>query len=236
VRDEVWALKQLLWSYAELTAKVISLEADALDASALPGVPSQALDAARAAITERIRRLEHYVQTMQATEHTERNAVDREEQRGVLQPMLREQAGQYSGEALDLLARASAGSLAPNLPAPAPEARPPGSAQEPLQAIRRRADDLVRRIEALGAGAPAELAAAAQHLHTWLDNQRRPPTDARTRGSKRASFTSPTRTAATSRSAAPATTTGGEAASLSSSTMALPRDQPRLMATPENDC
>jgi hypothetical protein len=64
--------------------------------------------------------------------------------------LLREQAGQYSGEALDLLARASAGSLAPHLPAPAPEAGPPGSAQEPLQAIRRRAGDLVRRIEAPG--------------------------------------------------------------------------------------
>ncbi|MFG2691629.1 hypothetical protein ACGFWG_36640 [Streptomyces sp. NPDC048405] len=67
VRDEVWALTQLLWSCAELTAKVSTLEEQAagLDVSALPSVPSQALDAARGAIAERIGRLEHYVQTVQ---------------------------------------------------------------------------------------------------------------------------------------------------------------------------
>ncbi|MEU1084269.1 hypothetical protein ABZ368_29230 [Streptomyces sp. NPDC005908] len=184
VRDEVWALTQLLWSCAELTAKVSALEEQAagLDVSGLPSVPSQALDAARGAIAERIGRLEHYVQTVQATEQAEQDAVDREERRIALQPLLRDQAVQYDGEALDLLARASVGSLAPNLPAPSPEARPAGTAQDPLHAIRRRADDLAGRIEALGAGAPAELAAAAQHLHAWLDNQRQTQTDPRTRG------------------------------------------------------
>ncbi|MER6903885.1 hypothetical protein ABT322_08865 [Streptomyces flaveolus] len=134
VRDEVWAPTQLLWSCAELTAKVSTLEdqADGLDVSGQPSVPSQALDTARSAIAERIRRLEHYVQTLQATEQAEQDAVDREERRIALQPLLRDQAAQYGGEALDLLARASAGTLAPNLPAPSPGAGPPGPAQDPL--------------------------------------------------------------------------------------------------------
>ncbi|MEU0853363.1 hypothetical protein ABZ387_36405 [Streptomyces flaveolus] len=184
VRDEVWALTQLLWSCAELTAKVSALEeqADGLEVSALPNVPSQALDSARDAIAERIRRLEQYVQAMQATEQAQQDAVDHEERRIALQPLLRDQAVQYGGEALDLLARASVGSLAPNLPAPSPEAGPPGPARDPLHAIRRRADDLAGRIEALGAGAPAELAAAARHLHAWLDHEHQPQADPRTRG------------------------------------------------------
>ncbi|MET8572977.1 hypothetical protein [Streptomyces sp. NPDC004783] len=182
VRDEVWALTQLLWSCAELTAKVSALEeqADSLDASAPPDAAFQALDAARGAIAERIRRLEHYVQTAQATEQAEQDAVDREERRVALQPLLGAQAAQYGGEALDLLARASVGSLAPNLPAPTAEAGPPGPATDPLHPIRRMAGGLAGRIEALGAGAPAELAAAARHLHAWLDNPRQTQTGPRT--------------------------------------------------------
>ncbi|MEW2078128.1 hypothetical protein AB0941_31790 [Streptomyces sp. NPDC013433] len=181
VRDEVWALTQLLWSYAELTAKVTVLErqADNIDAGPLSSVPAQPLDAARNAIADRISRLEYYVQTVQAAEQAELDAVEQEERRTVLQPLLHDQAVQYGDQALDLLAQASVGSLAPNLPAPSPKVRAPATAQPPAHDLRHRADDLVERIQALGADAPAELAAAARHLNAWLEDQPEPPTEFR---------------------------------------------------------
>lgn len=49
MRDEVWALTQLLWSHAELTDKIATLEGQAhsAGASTLPSAPARALDAVR---------------------------------------------------------------------------------------------------------------------------------------------------------------------------------------------
>jgi hypothetical protein len=175
VRDEVWALTQLFWPHAELTAKVTSLEgqAESVGVGALPSTPAQTLDAAGSAIADRIRRLEYYVQTVQAAEQDERDAAEQGGRRTSLQPLLRDRAVQYGGEAIDLLARASVGSLAPDLPAPSPEVRAP-EARHRLHALRRRADDLVEGIEALGVDAPSDLVAAARHLNAWLEDQREP--------------------------------------------------------------
>ncbi|MET9104788.1 hypothetical protein [Streptomyces antibioticus] len=168
VRDEVWALTQLLWAHAELVAKVAALKARAahVNAGAILGSPTQTLDAAGSAIADRIRRMEYYVQTVQAAE-AEQAAVEHEVQRASLQPLLRGEALQYSGEALDLLARASGGSLAPQLPAPPRKADPPE--RDPLPALQRKAGDLVERIQAMGADAPPDLAVAARHLKHWLE-------------------------------------------------------------------
>ncbi|MCG8971396.1 hypothetical protein [Streptomyces sp. CL12-4] len=172
VRDEVWALTQLLWSHADLSAKVTSLEgqADGGPVGALRSAPTQTLDAAQNAIAHRIRRLEHYVQSMQAAEKAEQDAVEEEERQTVLQSSLRDQATQYGSEALDLLARANVGSLAPDLPAPPLNAETPKTARHPLDAFRKRADDLVECIQSLEADAPPDLVAAARHLSTWLKN------------------------------------------------------------------
>lgn len=173
VRDEVWALTQLLWSHAELSAKVTSLErqADSAGMGALPSAPPQTLDAARNAITDRICRLEHYAQTVQAAEDARQDTaeqVEQEERRIALLPLLRDQAAHYSSEALDLLAQARAGSLAPDLPAPPLKAHTPEAAGRPLHALRQRADDLVECIQELEADAPSALVAAARHLNAWL--------------------------------------------------------------------
>jgi hypothetical protein len=89
---------QLLCSHVELSAKVTLLkrQADSAGIGALPSAPPQTLDAARNAITDRIRRLEHYAQTVQAAEDAEQNAVEQEGRRTALQPLLRDRAVQYS--------------------------------------------------------------------------------------------------------------------------------------------
>jgi DNA-binding ferritin-like protein len=173
VRDEVWALTQLLWPHAEMYAKVSSLEgqADSAGVRALPSAPSRTLDEVQDAIADRIRRLEHYVRTVQAAEEAEQDAaeqIEQEERRTSLQPLLRDQAVQYGSEALDLLARASVGSLAPDLSAAPLQVDASEAARQSLQSLRQRADDLVERIQALGADAPSDLVAAARHLSTWL--------------------------------------------------------------------
>ncbi|MGW1037393.1 hypothetical protein ACWD4Z_35030 [Streptomyces antibioticus] len=170
VRDEVWALTQLLWSYAGLAARVTALEeqAESIDADMVSSTPSQTLDAARSAIADRIGRLERFVQNVQEAQQAERAAAEHEEQRVFLRPLLRDQAVQCGSEALDLLARASVGSLAPHLPGPSPEVGASGSPHDSLRMLRQRADDLVERVHALGAGAPSELVAAARHLNVWL--------------------------------------------------------------------
>ncbi|MGW1328111.1 hypothetical protein ACWD64_36975 [Streptomyces antibioticus] len=170
VRDEVWALTQLLWEHAGLAAKVTALEeqAESVDTSMVPSAPSHTLDAARSAIADRIRRLAQYVQRVLAAQQAERAAAEHEEQRVFRQPLLRDQAVQYSSEALDLLARASVGSLASHLPAPSPEVDTPGTPHASLRALRQRADDLVERVQTLGANAPPELVAAVRHLNIWL--------------------------------------------------------------------
>ncbi|MEU1519136.1 hypothetical protein ABZ490_44575 [Streptomyces sp. NPDC005811] len=82
----MWALTQLIWSHAELTVKVTSLEgpAESIGAGALPSTPTQTLDTTQRAIADRIRRLEHYVQSQHAAERAEQAAVEQEERRASL--------------------------------------------------------------------------------------------------------------------------------------------------------
>ncbi|MEU2743155.1 hypothetical protein ABZ656_49895 [Streptomyces sp. NPDC007095] len=177
LNDEVWAITQLLRSHANLTHKFSSLQEldDESETAPQQDAPLHTLAAALDAIADRIRRLEHYIDTVQQAEHAE--------QRALLRPVVREQADRHSNEALDLLARASAGSLAPDLPQLTREARTRlHTAAAENRALQRQALELVESINALGTNAPPDLAAAAPHLTAWLHSQDPPAINAQRGG------------------------------------------------------